>query len=141
MKRNAPSQDPLDIEAKAERHLTAFSAVKQTYGLQIKVAGCFALRPTRNPSEGVIGMVELDDQVVPILDARQNNAADITDSCSIVLFENQVGPINIVTGRLYESACQVFDLIVEHMDHPGKDVQLYAASSQASVPASVVQAE
>jgi len=128
-----PSQNKSDKDITQEQYLTAFSAVKQSYGLQIKVAGCFALRPTRNPSENVIGMVELDDQVVPILDVRKNNSADITDSCSIVLFENQVGPINIVTGRLYENACHVFDLIVEHMDNPHEETQIYSSSCDSSV--------
>ncbi|MHC5082659.1 MAG: hypothetical protein ACYTET_01790 [Planctomycetota bacterium] len=107
------------------RHITAFSAVKQEYGLQIKVAGCVTLKPARSKSENVIGIVELDDQVVPILDGRKDLSLPITDLSCIVLFENQIGRTTIITGRLYESACQVFDLIVECMDNPQAHEHLY----------------
>lgn len=115
-------------------HITAFSAVKQTYGLQIKVSGCVTLRPAQSRSENVIGIVELDDQIVPILDARESPYQEITDLCCIVLFENTVGETTIVTGRLYESACQVFDLIVECMDHPETHERLYAQREHTSMP-------
>ena len=113
-----------------DRHITAFSATKQDYGLQIKVSGCVELRPAQSHSENVIGIVELDDQIVPILDAREELAGDITDLCCIVLFENMIGETTIVTGRLYESACQVFDLIVECMDNPQSHEHLYAQSER-----------
>lgn len=109
-----------------DKRITAFSAVKQEYGLQIKVSGCVCLRPARSRSEKVIGIVELDDQIVPILDSRSNPADDVNDANCIVLFENTIGKTTIVTGRLYESACQVFDLIVECMDNPDSNDHLYA---------------
>ena len=99
-----------------EKYITAFSAVKQGYGLKIEVIGCVKLRPTRGTSENIIGIVELDDQVVPILDSRKETTADITDLCCIVILENLVGETTILTGRLYESSSQVFDLVVECMD-------------------------
>ena len=99
-----------------EKHITAFSAVKQEYGLKIEVIGCVKLLPTQSTSENVIGIVELDDQVVPILDSRKETTADITDLCCIVILENLVGETTIMTGRLYESSCQVFELVVECMD-------------------------
>ncbi len=114
------------IQATEGKHITAFSAVKQEYGLQIKVSGCVALRPAHSRSENVIGIVELDDQIVPILDARNSIADNITDTNCIVLFENTIGETTIVTGRLYESACQVFDLIVECMDNPDAHEHLYS---------------
>ena len=108
----------IDGADQRERHITAFSAIKQEYGFQINVAGCVKLRPTRSTSENVIGIVELDDQVVPILDLRQEKTADITDLCCIVILENLIGETTIRTGRLYESSCQVFELVVECMDSP-----------------------
>lgn len=113
-----------------DRRITAFSATKQDYGLQIKVSGCVELRPAQSHSENVIGIVELDDQIVPILDAREELTGDITALCCIVLFENTIGQTTIVTGRLYESACQVFDLIVECMDNPQSHEHLYAKSER-----------
>jgi hypothetical protein len=101
-----------------EMYITAFSAVKQEYGLKIEVIGCVKLRPTRGTSENIIGIVELDDQVVPILDSRKEATADITDLCCILILENLVGDTAIMTGRLYESSSQVFDLVVECMDSP-----------------------
>ena len=111
-----------------DKRITAFSATKQDYGLQIKVSGCVELRPAQSHSENVIGIVELDDQIVPILDAREETTNEITDLCCIVLFENMIGQTTIVTGRLYESACQVFDLIVECMDNPQSHEHLYVQS-------------
>ncbi len=108
-----------------EKLITAFSAVKQDYGLQIKVSGCVTLRPAQSRSENVIGIVELDDQIVPILDSRQNRSGGVSDLSCIVLFEHTVGQTTIVTGRLYESACQVFDLIVECMDNPDAHEDFY----------------
>ena len=110
------------------KRITAFSAVKQDYGLQIKVAGCVCLQTAHNDSENVIGIVRLDDQVVPILDSRKQTGNDISDTNCIVLFENIVGRTTIVTGRLYENACQVFDLIVECMDAPETHEHLYAVT-------------
>ena len=125
MENNIPLSKSTTRDGSLEKHITAFSAVKQTYGLQIKVSGCVALRPAQSRSENVIGIVELDDQVVPILDAREKPGEDVSDLCCIVLFENTVGQTSIVTGRLYESACQVFDLIVECMDNPESHDRLY----------------
>ncbi len=118
-----------------DRHITAFSAVKQEYGLQIKVSGCVTLKPAQSRSENVIGVVELDDQIVPILDSRcEDVCGEITDLCCIVLFEHMIGQTTIISGRLYESACQVFDLIVECMDHPESHERLYMHSQQQLVP-------
>ena len=61
----------IDRTDQRERHIAAFSAVKQGSGLKIEVIGCVELCPTRSTSENVIGIVELDDQVVPILDSRK----------------------------------------------------------------------
>ncbi len=115
-------------ESKSGKRITAFTAVRQDYGFQIKVAGCVCLQAAQNGSKDVIGIVKLDDQVVPILDSRKETCGDISDLSCIVLFENMVGQTTIVTGRLYESACQVFDLIVECMDEPETHDHLYAIS-------------
>ena len=115
MKKTVTSIDGAD---QREKHITAFSAVKREYGLKIEVIGCVKLLPTRSTSENVIGIVELDDQVVPILDSRKDKTADITNLCSIVIFENLIGDTTIMTGRLYESSCRVFELVVECMDSP-----------------------
>lgn len=133
MENNLPFSEPI-TRADAEKPITAFSAIKQDYGLQIKVSGCVTLRPAQSRSENVIGIVELDDQIVPILDARERPGRDITDLCCIVLFENTIGQTTIVTGRLYESACQVFDLIVECMDNPESHDRLYMQSIQLIEP-------
>lgn len=107
--------DRIDQKAK---HVTAFSAVKQEYGLKIEVIGCVELCPTRSTSENVIGIIELEDQIVPILDLRNKKTADIADLCCIVLLENLIGDTTIMTGCLYENSCQVFDLIIDYMDSP-----------------------
>jgi hypothetical protein len=124
------SEVPVEPDASSDIHITAFSAVKKQYGLQIKVSGCVTLRSAQSRSEKVIGIVELDDQIVPILDARKKPFTKITDLCCIVLFEHSVGQTTIVTGKLYESACQVFDLIVECMDHPEAHEHLYTHHKQ-----------
>lgn len=123
----------MDSRSKSGKHITAFTAIKQDYGLQIKVAGCVCLQEAHNGSKNVIGVVELDDQVVPVLDARKNSSPEISDLSCIVLFENVVGQTTIITGRLYESACQVFDLIVECMDEPETHDRLYSISKQHQV--------
>ena len=126
-------------EVKSGKHITAFSATKQDYGLHIEVAGCVCLRPAHNGSKEVIGIVELDDQVVPVLDARNERANTVSDLSCIVLFENTVGRTTIVTGRLYDNACQVFDLIVECMDDPQTHDHLYAHSEHHLVGESATE--
>ena len=108
----------IDRTTQKEMYITAFSAVKQEYGLKIEVMGCVKLLPTQSTSENVIGIVELDNQVIPILDSRKEKTADITNLCCIVILKNSVGDTIIMTGRLYESSCQVFELVVEFMDSP-----------------------
>ena len=133
MDNNLPISLPVTKPGSKDKRITAFSAMKQDYGLQIKVSGCVELRPAQCRSENVIGIVELDDQIVPILDAREETTEEINDLCCIVLFENMIGQTTIVTGRLYESACQVFDLIVECMDNPDSHDNLYTQSKQQLV--------
>ncbi|MFZ9023902.1 MAG: hypothetical protein ACO3BO_04070 [Anaerohalosphaeraceae bacterium] len=128
MKRDFVSRDSNNGESKKGIRVTAFTAIPQDYGFQIKVAGCVCLQTAQNGSKNVIGIVKLDDQVVPILDSRKETGGSISDQACIVLFENVVGQTTIVTGRLYESACQVFDLIVECMDEPETHEHLYAIS-------------
>ena len=128
MKMDFATPDGKNAESKSGRRVTAFTAIRQDYGFQIKVAGCVCLQPAQNGSKNVIGIVTLNDQVVPILDSRKETGGSISDQACIVLFENMVGQTMIVTGRLYESACQVFDLIVECMDEPETHEHLYAIS-------------
>lgn len=134
MENNIPLRKRTTKTDNTEKHITAFSAVKQNYGLQIKVSGCVTLCPAQSRSENVIGIVELDDQIVPILDARQCPFREVTDLCCIVLFENTIGQTTIVTGRLYESACQVFDLIVECMDNPDSHERFYTQPEHRLMP-------
>src|SRR5210317_1513488 len=108
MKKDFLPPEKMDSQLSSGNPITAFSATKQEYGLHIEVAGCVHLIPARNHAKNVIGIVELDDQVVPILDARKEGIEKISDLCCIVLFENIVGQTTIVTGRLYDSAYQVF---------------------------------
>jgi hypothetical protein len=133
MEKDFATPDVKRDESKNGRRITAFTAIKQDYGFQIKVAGCVSLRAAHNGSKDVIGIVELDDQVVPILDSRKEACGEISDLSCIVLFENVVGQTTIVTGRLYDSACQVFDLIVECMDEPETHDTLYAISEHHHV--------
>ena len=128
MKTDFENSGNMKENMKSGQHITAFTAIKQDYGFQIKVAGCVSLHPAHNGSENVIGIVKLDDQIVPILDARSEKCDAISDLSCIVLFENIVGQTTIVTGRLYDSACQVFDLIVECMDEPQTHEPLYTPS-------------
>ena len=133
MERDFATPGSKNGESKSGKRITAFTAVRQDYGFQIKVAGCVCLQAAQNGSKDVIGIVKLDDQVVPILDSRKEACDDISDLSCIVLFENVVGQTTIVTGRLYESACQVFDLIVECMDEPETHDHLYAISEHHQV--------
>ena len=128
MKRECLPLERVNGEPQSGKHVTAFTAIKQDYGLQIQVAGCVYLRPAHNGSKKVVGIVELDDQVVPVLDSRNEISDSVSDLSCIVLFENLVGETTIVTGRLYDSACQVFDLIVECMDEPQTHEHLYTPS-------------
>jgi len=128
MEKDFITPESRNSESKSGKRITAFTAIKQDYGFQIKVAGCVCLQVAQNGSKDVIGIVKLDDQVVPILDSRKDACGGISDLSCIVLFENVVGQTTIVTGRLYESACQVFDLIVECMDEPETHDRLYAIS-------------
>lgn len=134
MDNNLPLSKQPTKAGSEEKRITAFSAVRQNYGLQIKVSGCVTLRPAQSRSENVIGIVKLDDQIVPILDAREKPMEEVTNLCCIVLFENTIGQTTIVTGRLYESACQVFDLIVECMDHPDSHEHLYTQPEHFRTP-------
>ena len=133
MERDFSAPESKNGESKSGKRITAFTAIKQDYGFQIKVAGCVSLQTAQNGAKNVIGIVEMDDQVVPILDSRKEARGDISDLSCIVLFENVVGQTTIVTGRLYESACQVFDLIVECMDEPETHDHLYALSGHHQV--------
>lgn len=114
----------LELELPPCVRLTAFTAVKRPYGFHIQVAGCLPLRPAVNLPPYVVGIIELSDQLVPIIDmkARSGQGNTVLDEqCCIVLFEHKIGLTAIVTGRLYASACEVFELIVEYMDekeHP-----------------------
>jgi hypothetical protein len=128
MEMDFASPDSKNGEPKSGKRVTAFTAIRQDYGFQIKVAGCVCLQAAQNGSKNVIGIVKLDDQVVPILDSRKETGGSISDQACVVLFENVVGQTIIVTGRLYENACQVFDLIVECMDEPETHEHLYAIS-------------
>jgi len=133
MERDFVTPESKNGRSKSGKRITAFTAIKQDYGFQIKVAGCVCLQAAQNGSKDVIGIVELDDQVVPILDSRKEACDGISDLSCIVLFENVVGQTTIVTGRLYESACQVFDLIVECMDEPETHDRLYAISEHHQI--------
>jgi len=128
MKMDFATQDGKKAESKSGRRVTAFTAMRPDYGFQLKVACCVCLQSAQNGSKNVIGIVKLNDQVVPILASRNETGCSISDQACIVLFENMVGQTMIVTGRLYESACQVFDLIVECMDEPETHEHLYAIS-------------
>lgn len=128
MKMECSTPESKNGEPKSGKRFTAFTAIKQNYGLQIKVAGCVCMQSAHNGAENVIGIVKLDDQVVPILDSRKDMGDVISDQACIVLFENIVGETTIVTGRLYDNACRVFDLIVECMDQPDTHEHLYEIS-------------
>jgi hypothetical protein len=128
MERDFTPPEMSNGKSESGMRITAFTAIRQDYGFQIKVAGCVRLQEAQNASKNVIGIVKLDDQVVPILDSRKGSVETISDQACIVLFENVVGQTTIVTGRLYENACQVFDLIVECMDEPETHEHLYAIS-------------
>jgi hypothetical protein len=116
MERDFATPENRNGGSKSGKRITAFTAIKQDYGFQIKVAGCVCLQAAQNGSKNVVGIVKLDDQVVPILDSRKGTGGSISDMSCIVLFENVVG------------ACQVFDLIVECMDEPETHEHLYAIS-------------
>jgi hypothetical protein len=107
------------------KHITVFIAIKRDYGFQIQVAGCASLDVAQNDSKKIISAVLHDDQEVPVLDAREEASDTISDLSCIVLFENIVGQTTIITGRLYDNVCQVYDLIIECMDNPQIHDRLY----------------
>ncbi|MHC5122823.1 MAG: hypothetical protein ACYSOR_01305, partial [Planctomycetota bacterium] len=85
MKRDFVTPDSNNGESKNGKRVTAFTAIPQDYGFQIKVAGCVCLQTAQNGSKNVIGIVKLDDQVVPILDSRKETSGSISDQACIVL--------------------------------------------------------
>ena len=114
---------------KCEQRITAFTAQQKEYGFRITVAGCVKLRPAVNMPDYVIGTIELADQLVPVIDTKAKSGMDpveITGQSCIVLFEHKIGQTLIITGRLFESACEVFDLIVDYMDLPDRQEKLYS---------------
>ena len=131
----------IDRASLREKHITAFSAVKQEYGLKIEVMGCVKLLPTRNLSNNVIGILEFSDQTIPILDSRKNISEEITDLSCILILENHIEETTIMTGRLYESSSKVFDLLVEQMDSPAppnNPQESHKASKEGAVPYSPI---
>ena len=126
----------LDLDLPPLRRLTAFTAAKRAYGFHVQVAGCMPLRPAVNLPPHVIGTVELADQLVPIIDMKAKSGegfTPITEECCIVLFEHKIGLTTIVTGRLYASACEVFELIVDYMDEKEHEEELLHVSDDAVV--------
>jgi len=131
----------IDRASLREKHITAFSGVKQEYGLKIEVMGCVKLLPTRNPSNNVIGILEFSDQTIPILDSRKNISEEITDLSCILILENHIEETSIMTGRLYESSSKVFDLLVEQMGSPASPnnpQESHKASKGGAVPYSPI---
>ena len=131
----------IDRASLREKHITAFSAVKQEYGLKIEVRGCVKLLPTQNLSNNVIGILEFSDQTIPILDSRKNISEEITDLSCILILENHIEETTIMTGRLYESSSKVFDLLVEQMDSPAppnNPQESHKASKEGAVPYSPI---
>lgn len=122
-----PAQDIKDTES-CERRITAFTAEQKEYGFRITIAGCVKLRPAVNMPHYVIGTIELADQLVPVIDIKAKAGQQpivINEQSCIVLFENKIGQTRIITGRLFENACEVFDLIVDYMDIPDRKDRLY----------------
>lgn len=122
---------PLDIELPDCKRITAFTAAKKEYGFHIQVVGCMPLRPAFNLPAYVVGTVELSDQLVPIIDMKARTGqgnTPLTDQCCIVLFEHKIGLTTIVTGRLYGSACEVFELIVDYMDEKEHEEELLSVT-------------
>ena len=120
---------PIQEVERPQQRITAFTAQHKEYGFRITVAGCVKLRPAVNLPDYVIGTIELADQLVPVIDTQAkagNGSMKITDESCIVLFEHKIGQTTIITGRLYNSACEVFDLIVDCMDLPEDHDHLYS---------------
>lgn len=118
------------------RRITAFTAEQKEYGFRITIAGCVKLRPAANLPGYVIGTIELADQLVPVIDTKAKSGLDpirITDQSCIVLFEHKIGQTTIITGQLFESACEVFDLIVDVMDIPERHEKLYSCPEDTIV--------
>ena len=112
-----------------ERRITAFTAQQKEYGFRITIAGCVKLRPAVNLPDYVIGTIELADQLVPVIDTKAKSGlepTEISDQSCIVLFEHKIGQTMIITGRLFNNACEVFDLIVDYMDLPDRQEKLYS---------------
>ena len=119
-----------------QQRLTAFTAEQKEYGLQIRVTGCVRLAPSVNLPEYVVGTIELADQLVPIIDTKFKDGqgrSEITDQSCIVLFEHRIGRTVIVTGRLFDNACEVFDLIADYMEVPARHEKFYSCPEDAVV--------
>ncbi len=136
-----PAAENQDTQSR-ERRITAFTAEQKEYGFRIAIAGCVKLRPAVNMPPYVIGTIELADQLVPVIDPRIKSGLDpapIGDQSCIVLFEHKIGRTTIITGRLFETACEVFDLIVDYMDVPDHEERLYACPEDTVVVHESVQ--
>ena len=131
--------EPAEVDEQrqpCERRITAFTAEQKEYGFRITIAGCVKLRPAVNLPEYVIGTIDLADQLVPVIDTKAKSGLEpitINEQSCIVLFEHKIGQTKIITGRLFESACEVFDLIVDVMDIPDRHEKLYSCPEDTIV--------
>lgn len=136
MKKDFQSSDEFSSGNERIHRLTAFTAEKKEYGLQIRVAGCVKLMPSVNMPEYVVGTIELSDQLVPVIDFKAKTGrepSELTAQSCIVLFEHHIGNTTIVTGRLFDSACEVFDLIADYMELPDRHEKLYSCPEDAVI--------
>ena len=116
--------------------ITTFTAERRDYGIEVKIAGCKELAPPKNMPDDVIGTIQLKDQLVPILSNSQvNTAGELPDESCIVLFENTISDTTIFTGRLYDNADEVYDLITQFMDCPKDEEQQFLDGSRSDLAA------
>ena len=57
MERDFATPENRNGGSKSGKRITAFTAIKQDYGFQIKVAGCVCLQAAQNGSKNVVGII------------------------------------------------------------------------------------
>lgn len=121
-----------------EQPITVFKAEQKEYGFRITNVGCLTLRPAVNLPACVIGTLNLSGQQVPVINPKiqsHNRQVPLTSQSCVVLFEHRIGRAAILTGRLFDNVSEVFDLIVEFTDLPGRTDAFYTCVEES--PASL----
>ncbi len=68
--------------------LTTFAFVKKRDGLEVSIVGCMELLPVSDVSGGVLGVIHLGGQVIPVVDLKKkfgSGSTKVSDTSCILL--------------------------------------------------------